>query len=327
LDIVHICVKKYINKLLAKVANYEPPEDLEEGQDPPKFLTELEEEIHQTLLVGKGPDDNQQVRMLAEMVISPESQTKGYVLDLPLHHRNETWLETIDSGALNMTQEDISFVIELEMDDSDIKMRADGIRFDPETGEVVSKWEREERRKPKKKKKKDDEDGEGEEEEEPEEDPDDPDAPKKPKILQEDKVLRRVKDLPDNVEDELQHYNSVEASAMMKLLEPLYHSQYIQISCAGVRPEVINEALVQKIKGNNSLLRPIAIPLEGESDNKSYLTSGKEEGELPRRWSLWKQTDPVALFKGKVVEGSTEFAASFNDRVFLFETEENQKEF
>lgn len=33
------------------------------------------------------------------------------------------------------------------------------------------------------------------------------------------------------------------------------------------------------------------------------------------------------MLKGKVVEGSTEFAASFNDRVFLFETEENQKEF
>lgn len=230
LDIVHVCVKNYINKLLAKVANYEPPEDLEEGQDPPKFLTPLEEEVHQTLLVGNGPDDEQQVKMLAEMVISPEAQTKGYVLDLPLHHRKETWFETIDSGALNMTREDISIVIELEMDDSDIKMRAEGIRFDPETGEVVSKWEREERRKPKKKKKKEDEDAEGEEEEEEEPDPDDPDAPKKPKILQEDKVLMRVKDLNDKLEDELQHYNSVEASAMAKLFEPLYHSQYIKIS-------------------------------------------------------------------------------------------------
>lgn len=329
LDLVHVCVKTYINKVLAKVANYEPPEDLEEGQEPPKFLSELEEEIHQTLLVGKGPDDEQQVKLLAEMIQSAEAQTKGFVLDLPLHPRKETWYETISKGDLSLKSEDISYIIELDMSDTDIKIRAGGIKFDPETGEIVSKWERDERRKPKKKKRTD-EDGEGEEdeeEEEPEEDPDDPDAPRKPKVLEEDKVLTRVKDLKDRLEDELQNYNSVEAPAFEKLIKPLYHSQYIKLNSAGLKPEVINEALVARIKGENTLLRPIAIPLEAEGDNKSYLTSGKEEGELPRRWSIWKQTDPVSLSQGKVVEGQTDFAASFNDRVFLFESEENQKEF
>jgi adenylate/nucleoside-diphosphate kinase len=328
LDIVHVCVKTYINKLLAKVASYEPPEDLEEGQEPPKFLSELEEEVHQTLLVGKGPDDDLQVRMLADMVASAEAQTKGYVLDLPFHQRRETWFETINRGALNMKPEDISYVIELNMDDADIKLRAGGIRFDPETGEVVSRWERDERRKPKKKKRTDEEgEGEGEEEEEEEADPDDPDAPKKPKVLDEEKVLIRIKDLNEKLDEELQNYNSVEAPALKKLIEPLYHNQYIKFDCAGVRPEVIKESLVVRIKGEKKLLRPIAVPLESESDNKSYLTAGKEEGELPRRWSLWKQTDPVALFNGRVVEGQTEFAASFNDRVFLFENEENRNAF
>ena len=330
LDLVHINIKNYMNILQAKVANYEPPDDLSEGKEAPKFLNELEEEIHHSLLVGKGPDEDQQIKIIAEMVTSPEAQTKGYILDLPFNKKKETWYDVISRGGLCISQEDISYIIELDLSDKDIQLRAKGIRFDPVTGEVVSKWEREERRKPKKKKRRDEEgEGEGEEEVEEEEefDPDDPDAPKKPKILQEEEVLIRIKDLSPQLDDELQNYNAVEAPSLRKLIDPLYHHQYIQLDCAGMKPEIINDTLVQRIKRENTLLRPIAIPLEAEGDSKSYLTSGKEEGELPRKWSLWKQTDPVALFEGKVVEGQTDFAASFNDRVFLFENEENQKAF
>jgi hypothetical protein len=313
---------------MKKVSEYEAPDDLEEGQEAPKFLTELEEEVYQALLVGKGPDDDQQVRIIAEMVTSPESQTKGYIIDLPFYKRRETWYDTISRGSLNMTPEDISYIIDLQISDSDIKTRARGIRFDPETGEVVGKREREDRRKPKKKKKQNEE-GEGEEDEEEEEevDPDDPDAPKKPKILLEESVLIRYKDLDAQIDQELRNYNLIEEPSFAKLIEPLYHKQYIKYDASGIRPEVINDSLVAKINGDSTLLRPIAIALDGESDNKSYLTQNKEDGELPRRWSLWKQTDPVALHAGKVVDGQTEFAASFNDRVFLFESELNQKAF
>jgi YHS domain-containing protein len=107
----------------------------------------------------------------------------------------------------------------------------------------------------------------------------------------------------------------------------LHKHQYIKLDISGFRPEQTVECLASRIKGEDTLLRPLGIPLEGEGDNKGYLTQGKEEGELPRRWSLWNQTDPVSLHKGRVVEGQTEFAASYNDRVFLFESEENQKEF
>lgn len=285
------------------------------------------------LKAGKGPDDAQMVQMLADMIASPEAQTKGYVVDLPFHQREESWYDTIAKGSMNFTLEDISYVIELQMSDTDIKQRASGIRFDPETGETVSRRERQERRKPKKPKKKENEgEGEGEgdaeeEEEEPAEDPDDPDAPKKPKILDEDKVLVRVRDFEDRLNEELHNFNTVERPAFQKLIHPLYHKQFIQLNCAGIKPEVLRDTIVAKIKGENTLLRPLGIPLEAEGDNKAYLTSGKEEGELPRRWSLWKQTDPVALKNGRISPGQTEFAASYNDRVFLFESEQNQKEF
>ena len=31
LDIIHICIKNFLNAILKKVAEYEPPDDLEEG--------------------------------------------------------------------------------------------------------------------------------------------------------------------------------------------------------------------------------------------------------------------------------------------------------
>lgn len=73
---------------------------------------------------------------------------------------------------------------------------------------------------------------------------------------------------------------------------------------------------------------PIAEILEDGGEGKDILTAGIEvEGQLPRRWSLWKNTDPVALRNGKVEEGSSEFAATFANTVFLFESEENRNAF
>lgn len=219
-----------------KISTYEPPEDIEEGKEPPKFLTDFEEEVFHILKAGKGPSDAQMVRMLADLVASPEAQTKGYIIDLPLHQREETWFDTISKGALNFLPQDLSFVIDLQMSDTDVKQRASGIRFDPETGEIVSKRERQERRKPAKKKKQVNEgEGEGEgdnaeEEEEPEPDPDDPDAPKKPKVLDEDKVLVRIKDFEERINEELNNFNTVERPAFNRLVRNLYHKQYIQIN-------------------------------------------------------------------------------------------------
>jgi adenylate kinase family enzyme len=152
LDLVHVNVKNYIEVLLKKIANYEPPDDLEEGQEPPKFLTDLEEEVHQALKSGKGPNDSQMVRILHEMITSPEAQTKGYVINLPYYPREETWAETITNGSLGIHEDGFSYVVEISTSDADVKRRAKGIRVDPETGEIVSEWERKERKKKKIKK-------------------------------------------------------------------------------------------------------------------------------------------------------------------------------
>ena len=40
LDLVHINVENWLNALINKIKTYEPPEDLEEGQAPPKWLSD-----------------------------------------------------------------------------------------------------------------------------------------------------------------------------------------------------------------------------------------------------------------------------------------------
>lgn len=66
LNIVHICVENWINALQEKIKNYEAPDDLEEGEEPPKFLNDLEEEVDKSLKEGMGPTDQQIIRILKE---------------------------------------------------------------------------------------------------------------------------------------------------------------------------------------------------------------------------------------------------------------------
>jgi hypothetical protein len=73
------------------------------------------------------------------------------------------------------------------------------------------------------------------------------------------------------------------------------------VNAAGLNPDELAEAVTYKLKPNLSEpLTPVATVIEGASDFKGLLTEGidPEEGILPRRWSLWKTVDPVALKKG-----------------------------
>lgn len=75
-------------------------------------------------------------------------------------------------------------------------------------------------------------------------------------------------------------------------------------------------------------MRPTPEIIEGGSDFKSLLTEGKEEGEVARKWSLWKQIDPVSLLdEQKVFPGTPEYACSYFNHVFVFQTEENMMKF
>lgn len=74
---------------------------------------------------------------------------------------------------------------------------------------------------------------------------------------------------------------------------------------------------------------PVAKLIEGGGDFAGLLSAdvNVDEGQLPRQYSLWRTTDPVALKSGRVIPGVGDFAAHYANNVFVFENEENQKAF
>ena len=114
----------------------------------------------------------------------------------------------------------------------------------------------------------------------------------------------------------------------------LYDSTYVKVDIAGMTPEELTETILVRMKPNKSEpLRPIAHIIEdGAGSFKELLQPPADDDDpdkfqLPRQWSLWKTTDPVALSKGQVEQGSPEFAAHFANNVFVFQNEENLKAF
>ena len=115
---------------------------------------------------------------------------------------------------------------------------------------------------------------------------------------------------------------------MEELLINFYEDQFIRVEAAGLTPDQLADAVQCKLVPDEGLpLRPIAVQIEGAGDFKSLLTEGVEENHLPRKWSLWKTIDPVALYNGKVIQGAAEFACHYNGNVFVFGNEENMKSF
>ena len=108
--------------------------------------------------------------------------------------------------------------------------------------------------------------------------------------------------MDEQIKEEMHYYNTVERPAMEDLLINFYDNQYIKLDSAGMTPDELTDAVQCRIKADDDLpLRPLATLIEGGAgDFKALLTEGLEENQLPRKWSLWKQTDPVALLDGKV---------------------------
>lgn len=84
LDIVHINVDNWILALLEKIRvfNEEVQEEAEEQAEPIKYFTDLEEEVKETLKQGSGPSDDQIIEIIKQQINSPQSRTRGFVVDL-----------------------------------------------------------------------------------------------------------------------------------------------------------------------------------------------------------------------------------------------------
>ena len=124
-------IDNWVGALQAKIKAYEPPE-LEEGQEPPRFLTDLEEAVHASLQSGRGPSDDHMVAIITLLIHSPLAVLKGFVLDLSYYEREHSdisWAGIIRQFKLlgessNGKALEFSHIIELYMDDDDVRFRA-----------------------------------------------------------------------------------------------------------------------------------------------------------------------------------------------------------
>ena len=126
--------------------------------------------------------------------------------------------------------------------------------------------------------------------------------------------------------EQLDYYENIQYPKVMEYVQTLKTNYYIRIDTTGLDFDEISNLIRAQLDFANPL-RPIAKVLEG-GDFRGLLMDGRE-GVIPfRRWSPWKQIDPVALKdEFLILTGSTEFPASYFGRVFLFVSDDNRKKF
>ena len=236
-------------------------------------------------------------------------------------------LDLDQTQALKLREKDIvrddnqlTHVINLTMEDDEVKMRANTTLVQPSTGIPFSRWERTERNKPKPVV--DDDDA-------PVDDDDDEDAVDKGPLVEAEMVVRPG-DTQERINRELEYYKGEQRVAFDEFIHELYVSTYVKFDVAGMTPDELANSVMNRLKSNSAVpLRPIAHIIEDGGSFKELLTANIDDENfyLPRQWSLWKQTDPVALTKNQVEQGSPEWSAHYANNVFSFVDEENLKEF
>lgn len=187
------------------VVNPETGEEEEEQKEipPPDWRTPLEVSVQTTLESGNVLREEDICNMIEQQIGSAIAFTKGYVLDLNFSSIvGTTWAERLRDGMLHGGNP--THVVEIQFDVSECSLRAQNMRQNAETGQVYSKWERDELRKPKPVQL--DENGEPIPNEE-EEDLDEDGNPKK-KVPDEDQLLVRTCDHEFYIETECTAYRS-----------------------------------------------------------------------------------------------------------------------
>ena len=281
----------------------EPEEPKRAKRD--EWLTDLEYEVRNTMRAGKALNLDQIDEIVKLMVESPEAQTKGFIIDLTFSKNDEDkqWgSRLIDKDILSGGNE-LTHIIELYCEDDEVKKRAAGLLITPQHGAVYSTWQRAERNK-KKPKQYDAEGNEIEEEEvEPEENEEELIALGLKGDLVDTDLVSRGCDSKEIFSREVEYYNMRERNIFDEFIVKLYDTTFIRLDVAGMTPDELTETLLVRMKANASEpLRPVAHVIEdGAGSFKELLTAGLGEDDqffLPRQWSLWKTTDPVALRNG-----------------------------
>ena len=104
LDLVHINIENWISAVFEKKKVKEQEQadagEPEEGVVLPPILNELEQQIVDLIKSGQGPTDAITVQIIKAMIDSPDSRTKGFILDLPYYQRANPWAWSLNNENL-----------------------------------------------------------------------------------------------------------------------------------------------------------------------------------------------------------------------------------
>ena len=319
------------------LASWEPEPTKNVKPEVDSVLNEVELAVYNDLINGQGVSEQNMQRMYMYILHSDLAISRGVVIDMNSNiapesddpdYDNRSFVEKILSGFYGPVE--VDYVVELNLNKDELSQRNNAMRFNLKTLQNISPRDIELMKKPKVAKKEilEDEieyDEEGKQiipEPEPEPELGEEELEKIPKP----EDLLEITNNEKIFQEQYDYYEDVQKPAVMEYVEKLKTNYFIEIDTSGLDfDDVVN--LIKKKLDFAEPLRPIAKPLE-TGDFKGLLQDGRE-GVLPyRKWSQWKQIDPVALKdEFLILTGSTEFPAVYFSRVFLFVSEENRKKF
>ena len=258
------------------------------------------------------------------MLATEAAQFKGFIFDFPIYEneeKNHLWADKLQRKEI-ITPGAFSHVICLEANDSEIRFIASNIMENPEDFKASSLYDREIVKKPKVKPPRHPEDSEEEEEQEEEEE--------KPPALNEKNLVYRSNESMGILQQSIQTYKEYFSYLHEFIFRHMEPSRIIKIDVSGLNQQMLIEAVIVKMKDVLDPLRPVPAPLEETADDNlvQLLRQGMEdEGKPSRRWSPWRNIDPVALYNGKATPGKGEFPAEYAGRFFVFMDEKNRNLF
>ena len=304
LDLHHIELDSIVERLLAKGKKSDEEEaedDEDEEKKKPEIYNEFEKSVIERLSIGESLSPSQCLHLIETELSSDEALSKGYILDIPLL---TDYFSLFQSQSFNL-------IISLHFSFKDLSLSFSNLKWDASTNKIYSSWHIHELTKPIPKK-------DDEEEEQAEEDD-------KPKLIV-DSLLQLAQDFPENLNESVHKYFSLNQPFLSKLPEALPESMKLEVLAAGLTPEALRDLVIAKL-GFRVEKPPAAKKLESESNAKGLLLQNVEEGQEPRAFSIWKQVDPVALHNQVLAPGKPDFAAEYSGNVFMFDNEENQEKF
>ena len=314
------------------------PKKVKPGVD--TALNAVEYAVYNDIINGGAISQLNMQRMYSHILHSDLALSRGVVIDMNsnIYTKNENdpesddmcFVERILSGYYGNVV--VDYVIDLTIDRAELEQRKEQMKFNMKTLKYISPREIELMKKPKVIPKETFED-EIEYDEEgkpitPEQEPEgdvELGEEELEKIPKKDDLLE-ITDFNNIFNAQYEYYENTQYPKVMEYVSTLKKNYYIKIDVTGLDYDEVTNLIKTRLDFANPL-RPIAQVIEG-GDFKSLLTDGRDKVLPYRKWSPWKQMDPVSLKDDYLLlTGSTEFAAVYFGRVFLFINEDNRKKF